>query len=238
MRTLIAASTALTCIASEACAREHHVFADVAVSTAVIDRGEQLAAGNTEITIGVESDAGPATLYGVIYRRTPIGNAHSAFDEEVDYAAGAVWAGEGVELDVSAAWLTFPGSQGSASLELAAAVTLDNPARPTLAGFYDVDTEHWGLEVLAGPEWNAGDWTLYALGRAGFVCRCDGPDARSYGGVEVGAFRQVSRYAQLGIYGRAELADRKSFVRRTGNGTVEAFRSSGTALGVILSLAH
>ncbi|MBK8200152.1 MAG: hypothetical protein IPK75_17525 [Acidobacteria bacterium] len=238
MRTIIAAIAAFTCLASEASAREHRFFADIAVSSALNDRGEQIAAGVAEATFGLEAEIGEVMVYGAVYRLAPLGPHQSAFDDEVDYTMGAVWAGEGYELDIAANWLTFPGADTKSGLELAAAVTFDRALEPAISGFYDTEHECWGLELVAGPEWVNDDWTIYALARGGFVNN-RGEDAdRSYGGAEVGFAKAVSPNASVAVYGRVDVADEEAFVRHLAGGGIQASKSAGGAMGVVLSVAY
>lgn len=233
---LVASSAVLLPLTAEA--REHQFFAEVAVSSSLIDRGEHLALEVVEASFGAETSFRGATLYGSVYRILPFGQEQAEFDDEMDYALGVAWEGAGYSADVSANWLTYPGEESEASLELAGSVTLDLAYAPTLAGFYDADYEDWGLEVSAGPEWELSNWTLYALGRAGFVRLRDGSASRSYGGVEVGAARAISGAATLGFYARGEAADEDSFVHKTDGGIVTEFASTGFAAGIVLSLAN
>lgn len=235
MRSILAATTVMTCLPLVAEASEKRFFADVAVSSSLIDRGEHLALEVLEATMGAEADFRGATVYGSVYRILPFGNVQAEFDDEMDYTLGVAWEGVGYSADVSANWLTYPGEDAEASLELAGAVTLDTAFSPTLAGFYDADFEDWGLEITAGPEWERGDWALYALGRAGFVKPGDGSSSRSYGGVEVGAARQISEATTLGFYARGEAASEDSFVRKTSGGVVTDMGGAGFAAGIVLS---
>lgn len=228
-------------------AGEKRLFMDVSAVSALHDRGEQIGREVLEFGAGVEVDIQAATVYGSFYRLLPVGGEQAAFEDEADFTLGIGWAGRGYSADVSANWLTFPGEEADSSLELAGAVTLDAPLAPTFIGFYDTDTEDWGLEFAAGPEWGAGLWTVYALGRAGFVHPGDssafvhpGDSSahRSYGGVEVGAWRPVSEFAEFGLFARADAADEDAFARRIEGGEVTAFRSSGIAAGISFSVTR
>ena len=238
MRTFIAATTAFTWMPIIAEASEKRFFAEAAVSSSLIDRGEQIGPLTLEAAVGAETEVGGATLYGAFYRLTPIGADADAFVDEADYTVGAAWEGKGYTADVSATWLTFPGEGEQASLELAGSVGFDAPLMPSLTGFYDAEFEDWGLELTAGPVWDVEAWELYALARAGFVRPGDGSASRSYGGVEGGATRPVADGVVIGVYARAELADEESFARRIDSGVITASRSSGFAAGIILSLAR
>lgn len=237
-RTLLSATTLMACPPLISEAGEKRLFMDVAAVSALHDRGEQIGREVLEFGAGVEVDVQEATVYGAFYRLLPVGAEQEAFDDEADFTLGVAWAGRGYSADVSANWLTFPGEEADSSLELAAAVTLEAPFAPTLIGFYDADIEDWGLEIAAGPEWEAGDWTVYALGRAGFVHPGDGSAHRSYGGVEVGASRPVSEFVEFGFFARADAADEDAFARRIDGGEVTAFRTSGVAAGISFSISH
>jgi hypothetical protein len=237
MRSILVASSAML-LPLTAEARETSFFAEVAVSSSLIDRGEHLALEVVEASFGAETIFRGATLYGSVYRILPFGEEQAEFDDEMDYSLGVAWDGAGYSADVSANWLTYPGEATEASLELAGSVTLDHAYAPTLAGFYDADLKDWGLEVSGGPEWAISDWTLYAIGRAGFVRPGDGSASRSYGGVEVGAARAISQAATLGIYARGEAADEDSFVRRTQSSAITEYGSTGFAAGIVLSLVN
>lgn len=237
-RTLLSATALMACPPLFAEASEKRFFLDLAAVSALHDRGEQIGREVLEFGAGVEMDVQDVTVYGAFYRLMPVGSEQEAFDDEADFTAGIAWEGEGYAADVSANWLTFPGEETESSLELAASVTLDAPLAPTLSGFYDADLEDRGLEVSAGPEWEAGDWTVYALGRAGFVHPGDGSAHRSYGGVEIGATRPVSEFAGIGFFARADMADEDAFARRIEGGEITAFRNSGVSVGISLSVSH
>ena len=83
-----------------------------------------------------------------------------------------------------------------------------------------------------------GTWTIYALARGGFVNN-RGEDAdRSYGGAEVGFAKAVSRNASVAVYGRVDVADEEAFVRHLAGGGIQASKSAGGAMGVVLSVAY
>ncbi len=236
MRIQILAAFAM--LASPLALAETDMFADIAVSSMLIDRGEQLGRETFEAVIGLEAPLGEATAYGTLYRITPFGRDGAAFDEEVDYTLGLAWGGTGYSADVSANWLTYPGAGGGESLELAGEVALERAFSPRLAGFYDADFEDWGLEASAGPHWGDGDWAFHAIARLGFVEPGDGSTKRSYGGFEAGAARRLSEFAEIGGYVRAEKANKDSFVDRIVGDEVTGQTDTGFAAGLALSIAR
>lgn len=118
------------------------------------------------------------------------------------------------------------------------AFTLHAPFAPTVIGFYDTDFKDWGLEFTAGPEWEAGNWGIYALGRAGFVQSGEDSAYRSYAGLEIGAVRPVSEFVEFGVFARADMADEDTFAHHIAGGEVTSFRNSGMAFGISLSVSH
>jgi len=238
MRAIISAATAISCLPLLAEAQDTSFFFDVALSSALLDRGEQIGGQTAEFYAGAEVDAGSALLYTTVYRLLPVGSDRDEFDNETDYTIGAIWEGPGYAADVSANWLTYPGEEAKESLELAATITLDLPFEPGVAAFRDVHTDDWGLEAYAGPRWEREAWTFYALGRAGFVNLGDGSASRSYGGIETGAIRALSDGVAMGFIFRSDVADEDSFdVGATADGFATG-RNSGTSLVVSLSYAH
>jgi hypothetical protein len=237
-RTLLSATTLMTLPPLIAEASEKRLFVDLGAVSALHDRGEQIGREVLEFEAGVEIDIKSSTVYGAVYRLLPVGRQQAAFDDEADFTLGVAWEGRGYSADVSANWLTFPGEETESSIELAGAVTLETALSPTLTGFFDTDLEDRGLELSAGPEWEAGRWSLYALGRAGFVHPGDGSAHRSYAGLEIGGARPVSKFVEFGWFARADAADEDSFVRSIELGSVTSARKSGIAAGVSLSLSH
>lgn len=235
MRQLMAAAASFPL--AELASAEIDFSAEGAVSSMVIDRGEQIGGPSLEIGVSGETALGAGALYAGVYRLTPFGEDQAAYADEFDYTVGYAWAGEGYEADVSANWLTYPGEGETASLELAGELALAAPLNPVILGFYDAEFEDYGLEVTAGPEWQAGDWTLYAIGRVGFVVPGDGSESRSYGGAEAGAYRPVGAAAEFGVYGRFEAADADTFADEIERGTITHSTHSGFAAGIVLSAA-
>lgn len=237
-RTLLPAITLFACAALPAGAVEKHYYLDLAASSALHDRGEQIGRETLEFGVGAEVEFEDFTAYGSFYRLLPVGGEQEAFDDEADFTVGVAWHRHTYSADVSANWLTYPGEEAEASLELVGSVTLEAPFAPTLIGFYDADFDDWGLEVAAGPEWEAAGWGFYAMGRAGFVQPGDDSASRSYAGVEFGAGRPVNDFAEFGIFARADTADEESFAHKFENGEITSFRNSGVSVGVSLSLSR
>lgn len=238
MRSAIVAMFAFTGPHTVASAQDDFFFAESVISTAVHDRGEQIGGETWELATGVEIPASFGLVYGSVYLLKPIGQHRQAFDTEVDYSLGVIWEGPGYIADISASWLTFPGEATDSSVEFAAALIFDAPYSPTLSAFYDFRSEDMGLEVSAGPQWAAGAWSLYALGRGGFVhLGADGVD-RSYAGLEIGADHALSGSVELGLFARIDTADDQTFASDFRSGTIADVRNSGVSLGVSLLLMH
>lgn len=237
-RTLLSAITLTAGATLAAEAGEKRIFMDVGAASALHDRGEQIGRETLEFGAGIEFDVQEATVYGAFYRLLPVGDHEAAFDDEADFTLGVAWGGHGYSADVSANWLTYPGEEADSSLELVGAVTLEMPFAPTLIGFYDADLKDWGLEFAAGPEWQLGNWTLSAIGRAGFVQPGDDSAHRSYAGIELAAARPVSEFVEFGFFARADTADEDSFAHRFENGEITSFRNSGIAAGISLAIVR
>ncbi len=235
-RTLLSAITLTAGATLAAEAGEKRIFMDVGAVSALHDRGEQIGRETLEFGAGIEFDVQEATVYGAFYRLLPVGDHQAAFDDEADFTLGVAWGAHGYSADVSANWLTYPGEEAGSSLELVGAVTFEAPFAPTLIGFYDADLKDWGLEFAAGPEWQLGNWTLAAIGRAGFVQPGDNSAHRSYAGIELAAARPVSEFVEFGFFARADTADEESFAHRFENGEVTSFRNSGIAAGISLAI--
>jgi len=212
------------------------VTLDAGLSTQLIDRGETLAMNNAETAITVETTLGNGALYGSIYRISPLGTDDEAFDEEVDYTIGYAFEGQGWAADVSANYLTYAGNNEDASLELAGFIELDTLFAPSLTAFYDADFEDFGAEAALTHAWEVGDFSPYAMVRAGFVTPKEGGDY-TYGGVELGAEYPLSETLALSGFARFEAADEDTFAGRVSGGEVLTYRSEGSAIGVALSLS-
>mgnify|MGYP003667955435 FL=1 len=93
MRAIIAATTVITCLPFAAAAEERRVFFDAAMSSALLDRGEQIGGQTAEFFAGAEASADEMFLYATVYRLLPVGSDRSAFDNETDYSVGVIWEG-------------------------------------------------------------------------------------------------------------------------------------------------
>lgn len=228
---LVAASSSLAANA----APTPTLVLETGVSSKLIDRGESLADLNAEAAMTAEFDLGAGALYGSIYRITPLGDNDEAFAEEVDYTIGYAFEVGATSFDASANYLTYPGNNGDASLELAAFAEFDIALQPALIGFYDADFEDYGLELSAGPAWEIGDWSLRALGRIGFVSPGGGSGDYTYGGAELNAERALNEALSLGVFARVEAADEPTFADNFMQGEATNFRTDGAGLGITLS---
>jgi hypothetical protein len=211
---------------------------DAAVSSALFDRGEQIGGETVEFGAAVTTSHSGAKIYGSVYRLLPAGADQEAFLDEADYSVGVIFEGEAMMADLSANWLTYPGEDAEASLELMGIFDFDAPLAPRVIGFYDADFGDWGLEALVQPSWDSGGWTLYALGRTGFVAPGDGSANRSYVGIELGASRPLSENVEFGAFIRAEAADEDSYADKVDNGVITHARGNGMAIGLSLSVAR
>ena len=211
---------------------------DAAASSALFDRGEQIGGETVEFGATVTTSLSGASIYGSFYRLLPAGSDQEAFPDEADYSVGVIFEGDAIAADLSANWLTYPGEDDEASLELVGNFDFNAPLAPRIIGFYDADFGDWGLEALVQPSWESGDWTLYALGRTGFVEPGDGSAGRSYAGIELGASRPLSGNIELGAFIRAEAADEDSYASETNKGVITHARGNGMAIGLSLSVAR
>lgn len=237
-RALYSSAFLMVAIPLTAEAGETELIVDVAAASALHDRGEQIAREALLAGAGIEVEVQDATVYGSVYRLLPAGGQQEAFDDEAGYTLGTAWGKEAYSADISATLLTYPGEETESSLELVGALSLHTIFAPTLIGFYDADFSDWGLELAGGPEWEAGAWTIYALGRAGFVQPGDDSAHRSYAGVEWGAVRPVSDSVEFSLFARSDIADEESFVDRLQGGEITSLRNSGVAAGINLAISH
>ena len=231
----------LSCLAALltpfALAEDTEFFAVSSFGSMLIDRGEQLAAGVNETTLGVERVIGPGLLFADVYRITPLGADEEAFAEEVDYTLGYALPLGRHELVMAASWLTYPGSGGTESLELAGELVLDAPLSPVLIGLYDTECQDSGLEAMAGPSGELHGWGVYAVGRIGAVEPGEG-ESWTYYGAELGVERMLQGGA--GIFGRLrwEACSQDLFADTITGSTVTHHRGDGLSLIAGLSIAY
>ncbi|MFN3911306.1 hypothetical protein [Hyphomonas sp.] len=237
-RALLSATLCLLSTPLAAEAGETQISVDVAAVSALHDRGEQVTREALQFGAGVQVEVQDASVYGAVYRLLPVGSQQEAFDDEAGFTLGTAWNTETYSADISANFLTFPGEEAESTVELAGAVSIHTVFTPVLIGFYDADFEDWGLELTGGPEWEAGEWTIYALGRAGFVQPGDDSAHRSYAGVEWGAVRPVSDSVEFSLFARSDIADEESFIQRMQGGEITSMRNSGVAAGINLSISR
>ena len=215
---------------------ETRVIGEAAISSGLHDRGEQIGPLTLETELLLETTGAHGTLYGGLYRLTPIGADQAAFADETDYVIGYQFDIQGGSMDLTASWLTYPGTEDEESLELAASFTSDLPYSPALAVFHDATLGDFGAEVSAGPSWKSGAWDAYVLARAGFVDAGDESGGRSYAGLELGAARPLGQQAEIGLYARYDISDADSFAREINQGVVTEFASSGLAVGAVIGV--
>ncbi len=231
----------LTCLAALlapfALAEDTEFFAVSSFGSMLIDRGEQLAAGVNETTLGVERAVGPGLLFADVYRITPLGADDEAFTEEVDYTLGYALPLGRHELVMAASWLTYPGSGGTQSLELAGELVFDAPLSPILIGFYDTEFEDYGMEAMAGPSAELHGWGVYAAGRIGAVTPGEGENWTYYG-VEFGAERALHHGVDLFGYLRWERSSEDLFADEISGRDMISARDTGLALMAGLVLTH
>lgn len=213
------------------------VSGDVTVSSMLIDRGEVLSRETVHASLGGEWSSNNLLLYGGIDLIDPYGTYEQAFDQEVDYTLGIAWMTKTYAADVSVNWLTYPGEEADESLEIASKIVFNAPLSPTLLGFYDAHFDNWGLEVTTGPARPMGSWTLYMIGRAGFVAFGDGSETRNYAGLEAGVARPINDKVEIGLHARLEWADEESFANDIRQGQIISSKAHGAAVGVHLSAA-
>lgn len=213
---------------------------EVRLSSVLLDRGEQIGAETLEMTLSLSRALAGGTAYAAAYRITPVGPDQAAFDDEFDYTLGYAVDLNGVSLDTSANWLTYPGEATDGSVELVAAAGLDTlPLSPSFTAFYDLDREDHGIEVTAGPRFDVAGLPAYGLARVGFVVPGDpASEARSYVGLEAGVSKALGRGLSLGGYIRAEWADADSFAGAVSGGQVVRADTQAVAAGLSLSFSR
>ena len=214
-----------------------HWTTDLTASSAILDRGEQIGGDTIEMGASIETSVQNVTLYTSFYRLLPVGSDQDAFDDEADYTVGAVFQSEALVADISVSRLTYPGEGAEASTELMGIFDFDAPFSPRVIGFYDADFGDWGLEASVQPSRDAGDWTVYAMVRTGFVAPGDGSANRSYAGMEIGALRPLSTKVELGVFARAEVADEESYADKILHGLITRARDQRMAAGISLSVS-
>lgn len=216
---------------------ETSVSIDTSVSTLLIDRGEALATLNNDFAITAQTSIGGGAGYVSVYRISPLGSEGEAFDEEVDYTLGYAFDAEAFDLDLSATYLTYPGNNDDASVELVASAAFSSVWDPTATAFYDADFEDYGLELSAGPSWDIGNWSTGLTGRLGFVEFGDGSGGYAYGGAEIAAERALNDALSLSLFARIEVADDDTFADRFADDEITGFSREGAGVGIALSWA-
>jgi hypothetical protein len=238
MRSTLTALTLATSFPAFAEAEGRSVFAEVGFSTALHDRGEQLSAETLELLAGLEQSISFGAVYATMYRIQPLDGAASPFTEETDYSVGLVVDDSAYSLDLSANWLTYPGSGDDSSLELVAALDLHVWAKPHIMMFHDVHTDDAGVEVSVGPDWEFAEWKTLIRARLGSVRLGDGSPGRTYAGLEFSAERALSKSSDLGVFVAYDASSRKTLSAETRAGEITGFRSRGIAAGVSVSTRH
>ena len=204
------------------------------LSSGLIDRGETLATLNNETSFSLTRETDFGGVYAGLYRISPIGSEAGAFDEEVDFTIGMSFEQNGAAFDVSANYLTYPGSAEEKTLELAGEVGFDLPIAPSLAVFYDIDQDIYGAEAAVSPAVENGPWTLTGIARVGLVAS-DEADY-SYGGLEGVISRQIDDAFAVEGFARIEAADADNFVATVRNDQVTETKSNGAVLGLRLNV--
>lgn len=212
------------------------VEASTSIASGLIDRGETLARLNNETDLTFIRAFDSADVYASIYRISPIGGDAGAFDEEVDYTIGVAFERSGLAFDASANYLTYPGSSEEPSLERAGEVAVEHTLSPSLAAFYDVDFDVYGLEAAIAPVHEHGQWDLTGIARAGWVSSDEGD--YSYAGLEGVAARELSDALTLEAFARVEAADADNFVANVQNDQVTQTRAEGAVIGLRLILQN
>jgi hypothetical protein len=224
------ATIALAGLGGAALAEPIELEFSAGVSTLLIDRGESLATTNNEFGLTISHQTSIGGVYTSLYRITPIGGDARAFDEEVDFTIGIGGAIADVGYDLSANYLTLPGSAEEASLELAAEFVWDHSLQPGIAAFYDVDLDVHGAEAFIAPERGFGDWTGTLILRGGFV----GSDQAdySYAGLELAFGRGLNEVLNVEGFVCVEAADEDTFASRVESGSVTEVSGDGAGLGL------
>jgi len=238
MRSALTAAALATSTAPMAEAQSRTVFGETRVSTSLHDRGEQLSAETLELMLGVEQSTSLGTAYATVYRIEPIGPSRQAFSSETDYSIGLIVEAERFSADVSANYLTYPGSDDEPSLELAASIDVDLIFDPNISLFHDAHTSDSGVQVSAGPSRQLGGWDASARVLAGLVSLGDGSPNRTYGGVQVSGTRQLTRNLALGMHASIDTADRNTLSADVRRGHIQSMKRHGLSAGISLSYVN
>ncbi|MEH6744123.1 hypothetical protein [Hyphomonas sp.] len=238
MRSAVTAVAIATGFSSFAEAQGGSVFADATVSTSLQDRGAQLSRETLELLAGIERPTSFGTAYAAVYRIEPLGTSRSVFSPETDYSLGFVLEGKRYTADLSANWLTYPGTSEDSTLELVAAIELDLWGMPHIIAFGDMHTDDKGLEVSAGPSRKIGDWSIQARARTGLVGMGDGSPTRTYAGLEASARRILSDRIEFGLIAAFDISDQDTLSADIRSGEITAMGQQGLSAGAFLSFAH
>lgn len=214
------------------------MHAEAGFASALHDRGEQLSAETLELLAGLEQSTAFGAVYATIYRIQPLDGAASPFSEETDYSVGLFVDESGYSLDLSANWLTYPGSSDDSSLELVAALDLHVWAKPHIMMFHDVHTDDAGVEVSAGPDWEFAEWKTHIRARLGSVRLGDGSPGRTYAGLEFSAERALSRSSDLSVFVSYDVSSRETLSAEIRAGEITRLRQQGVAAGVSVATRH
>lgn len=238
MRSTVTALTLATSFPAFAEAEGRSVFAEAGFSSALHDRGEQLSAETLELLVGLEQSTAFGAVYATMYRIQPQDGSASPFNEETDYSVGLVVDDSAYSLDLSANWLTYPGSSDDSSLELVAALDLHVWAKPLIMMFHDVHTDDAGVEVSAGPDWEFAEWKTHIRARLGSVRLGDESPGRTYAGLEFSAERALSSSSDLSVFVSYDVSSRETLSAETRAGEITRLRQQGVAAGVSVATRH
>jgi|GEM_PF-5282917 len=204
------------------------------LGTHLIDRGETLTNSFQQTAIIIETETGFGAPYLAINRLTPLGENAGVFGDEFELALGLVveqprWAWE-----IGYARIENPEHTDEATNEITGALSFDRPFAPGIAGFYDLDTEDFGLEAGWGFDREIFGLQAALKPRAGFVSLNQGND-RTYLGAEVSIAHSVTGVLSIEGFASAFRSDEKSFASSFSTTGTPEFTSSGEAIGVRLS---
>ena len=238
MRSALTAAAIATSVAPVAEAQSRSVFGEARMSSSLHDRGEQLSAETLELLLGLEQSTAFGAVYTSIYRIEPIGPTAGAFASETDYSIGVIVEEDTFSADLSANWLTYPGSEDGSTLELALSIDIVGTLSPNLSAFYDAHTSDKGFEVSAGPSIEMGAWTTNLRGRAGMASIGDGSPNRSYAGIEVSSSRAVADNWEFGVHASIDAANRETFSASIRQGEIVSLEHQGVSAGISLSYTN